>query len=74
LNFKLLLKIKLKLCKINAILPSCGKVKDFAHHISFSIKICNFSFGGDKKLQSIKVPVGQYVYRNTESVKQTLSG
>jgi len=28
--------------------------KDFAHHIFlFLSKICNFSFGGDKKLQSM---------------------
>jgi hypothetical protein len=37
-------------------------------YISFSIKIL-ISHWRDKKLQSIKIPAGQYVYRNTESGK-----
>ena len=74
MNFELLLKIKLKLCKINAILPRCEKSQDYAHHIFLFLSKILISHWIDKKLQSIQVPVGQYVYRNIESVKQTLSG
>ena len=43
--------------------------KEFAHHIFLFISKLLISHWRDKKLQSIQVPVGQYVYRNTESGK-----